>query len=392
MWCRTLRHVVYICVGVVVRSECDLRLRSVFGAEQTDRAIARYESWLEPRRRLTAGGGANSTATGPPPAAVAASDWRADEGRRLAARTGPRKKHKPMPWVEIVPGSFLRQTPILSSVPLLSLCPAAALASIGEAHEAKKFCGVEALREPNCTIISVGCNGQWQFETEVLAQTNCRVETFDCTGEWTVPANLAARVTLHPICLGAQDERRLARRFMTWASAMRHVSATRVDWLKIDCEGCEHTVLRQMLQSTTQVPLPEQVSVEVHFGTADLFTRPTRPLRDLFPSGQDLFAQLYAFGGYFLISRLDLRAAYPAASGCSELVFARAACATRALSPRPALALFDPAVDWLDAAQSPCVDDSGHAPWLCPPWSSNRPKCQQRAGNWAACPSHQRPK
>ena len=105
-----------------------------------------------------------------------------------------------------------------------------------------------------------------------------------------------------------------------------------MDWLKIDCEGCEHTVLPQMLLT---VPLPEQVSVEVHFGPTDVMTKPrmcvsqsdlifARQIWQTFGMGQRLFQQLYALGGYFLISRLDLRAAYPAAGGCSELVFARA--------------------------------------------------------------------
>ena len=32
-----------------------------------------------------------------------------------------------------------------------------------------------------CTILSLGCNGQWSFERLAFRNTPCRVHTFDCT-------------------------------------------------------------------------------------------------------------------------------------------------------------------------------------------------------------------
>lgn len=69
--------------------------------------------------------------------------------------------------------------------------------------EAKMACNLDQLvangdgASAGCTIISIGSENKWEFETEMFARTPCRIETFDCTGVglgWVVPAALQSRV------------------------------------------------------------------------------------------------------------------------------------------------------------------------------------------------------
>ena len=68
--------------------------------------------------------------------------------------------------------------------------------------EGKKACGLQ--REPNCTVLAIGSNGQWGFEAALVERTSCRVHTFDCTVDASVavPPELRHRVTLHRTCIG----------------------------------------------------------------------------------------------------------------------------------------------------------------------------------------------
>ena len=57
----------------------------------------------------------------------------------------------------------------------------------------------------NCTVISMGSNGQFDFEADVVKRTSCRVEVFDCTmtADQQVPDALTGRVRLHRVCIGS---------------------------------------------------------------------------------------------------------------------------------------------------------------------------------------------
>ena len=43
-----------------------------------------------------------------------------------------------------------------------------------------------------CVVISIGSNGEWEFEEDIVKRTRCTVHTFDCT----VPTS-AAPLRLH---------------------------------------------------------------------------------------------------------------------------------------------------------------------------------------------------
>ena len=70
--------------------------------------------------------------------------------------------------------------------------------------ERKRACGLSALGR-NCTVFSIGSNGQWSFEAGIVERTQCRVHVFDCTvdEQVRVPVELSHRVTLHRVCIGS---------------------------------------------------------------------------------------------------------------------------------------------------------------------------------------------
>jgi hypothetical protein len=155
----------------------------------------------------------------------------------------------------------------------------------------KLACNASSLTESDdCVVISVGSENEWIFEQDVVRTTRCRVEVFDCTSWaaraspggtaptyarsiWSVPKHLASRVTLHNICLGTPQYRMLPKnvpikqgvRSLGWPEMLMKVGLNRSvpALLKIDCEGCEVEVFRELMRH--QMLLPPQIAVELHF-------------------------------------------------------------------------------------------------------------------------------
>ena len=238
------------------------------------------------------------------------------------------------------------------------------------------------MADRSCRIVSIGSNNQWAFERSIFERTNCRVDTLDCTGKgkgWRVPADISSRVRLHSICLGTEEKYDT----YTWAHAMRAINITSPpSWLKIDCEGCERTVLPELVQAGNHL-LPDQISMEIHFGEVVITPenlRAAEAKKPLADGASRFYKQLYVYGGYFLIHRLDNPAMRPKSRGCSEILLARGTCQTdnkRIISEE--VSLFNPAVDWLKATNGPCVLDEsilkqtsllhdGRARQHCEPW------------------------
>ena len=145
-------------------------------------------------------------------------------------------------------------------------------------------------------------------------------------------------MTFHDICVGeATDDE---ARFKSWDDALAAIGVTSVDFLKIDVEGYEYSILPAMARSPA--PLPDQVALEVHAATylapPLLRSRGTGALRPMWFAGEAcasppelaLFGHFLFFGaGYLIADRRD----HPVCAGCTELTLVKARCRSPALAP-----------------------------------------------------------
>ena len=368
-------------------SSCSLTLQNVFDKEAVEKAVSRYDSWAYATRRRGArhlstklamyrsAHGRNSTVLLSNRNSTTSSYSR----RKLTLKASMSEKEfkhvggrGAVPWMEIRPGVLKRQWLGLSAVPQVDLCPEGQMHAFfdkDQVHEAKYFCGQKLMTDRSCRIISIGSNNQWAFERSVFQQTNCSVDTFDCTGKgkgWKVPADISARVRLHSICLDTVEK----DDFFTWDHAMRVINVTSPpSWLKIDCEGCERTVLPQLMKAGNDHLLPDQISMEVHFGDVGMTPENIDPRmyrtgennnKKTFALASMFYKELYAYGGYVLIHRLDNPGRHRAARGCSEVLLARGTChLDKEKKISGDVSIFNPAVNWLNATEGPCLEYPG---------------------------------
>ena len=180
------------------------------------------------------------------------------------------------------------------------------LETYGTGDGEKRACGLSTA--PNCTIVSLGNNNEWDFEEAVYDKLNCIVETFDCTVNAQVPTRIASRTRFHQICVAGTDQVDAAgREFRSWSSIMRIINARKSpDYLKMDVEGWEYTTLTAML--TSGVLMPRQIAFELHADHSKTF-------RDI-----ALFMEsLYVKGGYYYIDQRP----NPWCAQCTELLISR---------------------------------------------------------------------
>mmetsp|Transcript_31038 Transcript_31038/g.53402 ORF Transcript_31038/g.53402 Transcript_31038/m.53402 type:complete len:235 (+) Transcript_31038:415-1119(+) len=222
------------------------------------------------------------------------------------------------PFSELRPGVFRRQWVGLAAVPQVDLCPQGlmhAFYDANEAHEAKHFCAASKLMVGSssrpCHIISIGSNNQWGFETSIFRQTNCTVDTLDCTGEgkrWKPPAEISSRVRLRNICLGSGAKGEQTR-YKSWTEMTKILNLTTAPvWLKMDCEGCELTVLPALVKAAREGSLlPDQISLEVHFGTGSSAPQVKEGAGQLTPieTASRFYKELYSYGGYAFSPHAD---------------------------------------------------------------------------------------
>ena len=128
------------------------------------------------------------------------------------------------------------------------------IVSFGKNDDEKRLC-VDDVNFDECLIFSLGSNDQWQFEEAIFDNTNCQVHTFDCTGNFHVPSRIKERVTLHKICIGSEP----APMFLNWDEVVGQFG--KPDYLKMDIEGWEWSVLHQIAESKIK---PGQIAVEIH--------------------------------------------------------------------------------------------------------------------------------
>lgn len=182
-----------------------------------------------------------------------------------------------------------------------------------------------AFTTSDCWVMSVGCDGRWDFEKDLVDKTDCRVHTFDCTGDWKVPRRISHKVKLHKFCLGPDDDE--ARRFMSWKSLIRIGGGEQEKMptlTKMDIEGHEYPVIASLLANKDEDLFPQQLAVEVHARTRYKIQPPlvwedeSKHFRASPETMAEFFGNLSS-KGYQLVHRAD----NPYCPHCSEVTLVR---------------------------------------------------------------------
>jgi len=113
----------------------------------------------------------------------------------------------------------------------------------------------------DCIIISIGSNGNFEFEKGMQQFTNgkCKIYTFDCTGSWSDPST-----SFYPWCVSGVDEVRDGKTYKRLITIMKDLGLPHISYLKMDVEGYEWAVMPDILGESNQVALPHQISFELH--------------------------------------------------------------------------------------------------------------------------------
>lgn len=153
---------------------------------------------------------------------------------------------------------------------------------------------------PACVVFSIGGNAQTAFEQSLLNSTKCQVFQFDCTVSEKVMEPIIAdmghpgRFFFYSLCVGrhaideaaqpvpvrvSYDQRGHTDTILhSMAYLVRSVTGLpAINVLKFDAESAEHDGIVDMLADfqSFAIPLPEQISMEVHMfkqGEMDTFT------------------------------------------------------------------------------------------------------------------------
>jgi len=194
--------------------------------------------------------------------------------------------------------------------------------SFAQGDDEKYVCNPSDMFDEGCIIFSIGCNGQWAFEESVYARTNCEIHTFDCTGSWSPPAEIADRTHFHKICLGDTDKQHSTSGENMWSygQIVKKFSPKKAPkYLKIDIEGFEYGVFRNMLRDSNILSyIPEQIAVEIHTRVhwpALTWRHRQKSLLEL----RSWKVMMQLVGGYHLIHRED----NPLCWYCSEILLMR---------------------------------------------------------------------
>ena len=125
-------------------------------------------------------------------------------------------------------------------------------------------------------------------------------------------------MTSHKICIGPRNEIVQGKQFLNWYSLLNLTGTNLAPTaLKMDIEGFEWTVLREMITSSPHHLLPLSISFELHIFTSvsDLIWHQ----RYRQQTEVALFMEYLIKYGYLLVDRHD----NPYCPSCSEIVIAR---------------------------------------------------------------------
>ena len=161
-------------------------------------------------------------------------------------------------------------------------------ASVVSVGDGPKFvCGPTVLASAeNCVVYSIGSNYDFSFEYAVhRIAPQCEIHTFDGTldlSKRALPEGLEEKhINFHNwnIISDCQEQSGVGISSMCVAETLKKLNhdTQTITWLKVDCEGCEFTVIPKFFASSVKI---EQVMVEMHGVDAGLVAGAFRSLHD----------------------------------------------------------------------------------------------------------------
>lgn len=185
--------------------------------------------------------------------------------------------------------------------------------------------------ESACHIFSIGSNDQWGFEEDVMAKlAHCHTHTFDCTLPGPPRHKPGVdRVHFYPFCMGTGAEKdRLTKKksakYLSYAQLWNATGASSPPkLLKMDIEGFEFDTLISLLADSPSNTWPEQIMMEVHYGTRMVeveWMLRTRQAAEM----ALFFDTLFNTGGYMPVIRKYFRGC----PTCMEILLLRVHCNT----------------------------------------------------------------
>jgi hypothetical protein len=149
----------------------------------------------------------------------------------------------------------------------------------------KLLCGVETiLLDDTCIVYSLGSQSHFEFEEAILSETRCTVHTFDCTS--SPPQQKINRLHFHKICLGENsplqhflyplagknmNDSSFQSLYMKFNQILEMLKHSTVHILKMDIEGAEYSVFVDLLQNSSGLSLPYQITFESHWWNRDIY-------------------------------------------------------------------------------------------------------------------------
>ena len=134
----------------------------------------------------------------------------------------------------------------------------------------KFVCGSDVLASTeDCVVYSIGSNYDFSFEYAVnRIAPQCEIHTFDGTLDLTkrsLPEGLKEKnIHFHNwniVSDCGSEELNPSRCVSDSLQTLNHHESKTITWLKIDCEGCEYTVIPKFAESSVRT---HQIMIEVH--------------------------------------------------------------------------------------------------------------------------------
>eukprot|EP01083_Nonionella_stella_P220089 787795_1 len=141
-------------------------------------------------------------------------------------------------------------------------------------REKISICMDQLIKNRNCLVYSVGISSSYEFDIQ-MGRYGCDVHSFDPTVDY--PQNLAPNVTFHKWGLRGSNANGAATHFqshaygnisgemMTLSQIMNRLGHTKIDILRIDCEGCEWEVFAEPKTQKILCNIT-QILAEFHYG------------------------------------------------------------------------------------------------------------------------------
>lgn len=118
---------------------------------------------------------------------------------------------------------------------------------------------------PRCTVLSLGISNEFSFETELALEHDCVVHGFDPTVEPSLELARVMRFRRKGVRDGPGAASPFAEGTLSVWDMLYQANLTRVDVLKVDVEGAEFGMFRELFADYDGHPLPfDQLLVEFH--------------------------------------------------------------------------------------------------------------------------------